>query len=576
MRPHRLWTIAGILLIAVATMAATRPLTGVRAASAAPAVSAAHAASTSQHAAIDCEYGLCAEVANPADVFGTNYVGHDEPSAVFYSNAPGSGNHMTYSVRLPRDPSPANPNTPGKSYQFQLNGALWFGMALCATQSYPEQVSTCTPDSDSNIVDPAKSPNHPGTAFMELQFYPPGWVPWPTWQVAVGASGCDPTKWCAAMNIFSLAQDPVAGTSLNSTCAAHTGLEYVNFSFITKNGHTTAPANPVDSTTATFTPDPKKDLFMNSGDNLSVSLRDTPNGLQTIIKDRTTGQRGFMTASAANGFGQVKYDPTGTSCVNLPYNFHPMYSTSSEQTRVIWAAHTYNISFTSEIGHFENCTGPNSVPATPFGVDASGNPIACPTGNSEGFGSNTSPTDGDDNFCFPASEAMRIHITGCTDTNTGFDGLTYQPVWPDGNTALHPEPILFSSPQTGPGDSVNYPRVAFEADLPRIEFNTCDRTTGTGCTLIPTTDKNVPAAFYPYFSAFQHGDQSVRGNGGGGCVWAFGNTLPGANDFGKNAQYGSLLSSTYLAFGGGGSTIRGAGTARFRPPGPARPQLARS
>jgi hypothetical protein len=553
MRPHRLWTIAGILLIAAATMAATRPLTGVRAASAAPAVRTAQAASASQHAAINCEYGLCAEVANPADVFGTSYVGHDEPSAVFYSNAPGSGNHMTYSLRLPRDPSPANPNTPGKSYQFQLNGALWFGMALCATQSYPEQVSTCTPDSDSNIVDPAASPNHPGTAFMELQFYPPGWVPWPTWQVAVGASACDPTKWCAAMNIFSLAEDPVAGTFLNSTCAARTGIEYVNYAFITKNGHPTATPNPVQSTTATFTPDPKKDLFMNSGDNLSVSLGDTPNGLRAVIKDRTTGQRGFMTASAANGFGQVQYDPTGTSCVNQPYNFHPMYSTSSEQTRVIWAAHTYNISFTSEIGHFENCTGPNPIPATPFGVDASGNPIACPAGNSEGFGSNTSPTDGDDNFCFPASEALRIHINGCTDTNTGFDSLGYQPVWPDGNTALHPEPVLFSSPQTGPGDSVNYSRVAFEADLPRIEFNTCDRTTGTGCTLIPTTDKGAPAAFYPFFSAFQNGDQSVV-QGNGGCMWAFGNTLPGANDFGKNAQYGSLLSSTYLIFGGGGTS----------------------
>lgn len=557
MRPHRLWTIAGILLIAAATMAATRPVGGVSATSAAPAMRAAHAASASQHAAINCEYGLCTEVANPADVFGSDYVGHDEPSAVFYSNIPGAGNHMTYSLRLPHDPSPANPNTPGKSYQFQLNGALWFGMALCATQSYPEQVLTCTPNSDSNIVDPTVSSKHPGTAFLELQFYPPGWVPWPTWQVAVGASGCDPTKWCAAMNIFSLAQDPVNGTSLNSTCAARTGLEYVNFSFITKNGHTTAPANPVDSTTATFTPDPKKDLFMNSGDNLTVSMRDTPNGLRTVINDLTSGQSGSMTASAANGFGQVQYDPTGTSCVNLPYNFHPMYSTSSEQTRVIWAAHTYNISFTSEIGHFENCTGPNPIPATPFGVDSSGNPIACPTGNSEGFGSGTSPTDGDDNFCFPGTEAMRIHINGCTDTNTGFDGLTYQPVWPDGNTRLHPEPVLFSSPQTGPGDSVNYSRVAFEADLPRIEFNTCNRSTGVGCTLIPTTDKNTPAAFYPFFSAFQNGNQNVRGNGGGhgGCVWAFGNDLPGANNFGRNAQYGSLLSSTYLLFGGGGTTV---------------------
>jgi hypothetical protein len=512
--------------------------------------SAALAASPSPHASLKCEYALCAEVANPADVFGSEYVGHDEPSAVFYSNVPGSGNHMEYSLRLPRDPSAANPNTPGKSYEFQLNGSIWLGMALCDTQSYPEQVSTCTPDSDRNIVDPAVSPKHPGTAFLELQFYPPGWVPWPTWQVAVGASGCDPTRWCAAMNIFSLSEDPVAGTTQNATCAARTGLEYVNFAFVSKNGRTTAPANPVQSTTATFTPDPRNDLFMNSGDNLKVALHDTPNGLQAVIHDVTSGQTGSMTASAANGFGQVKYDPTGTSCVEIPYNFHPMYSTSSEQTRVIWAAHTSNVSFTSEIGHFENCTGPNPIPATPFGVDASGNPISCPAGNTEGFGSNVSPTDGDDNYCFPGTEALLVKISGCTDSNTGFDGLDYQPVWPDGNRALHPQPFLFSSPLTGPFSNTNYSRVAFEANLPRIE-STCNRTTGAGCTLIPTTDKGTPAAFYPFFSAFQNG---VRNEQRGGCVWAFGNHLPGANDFGRNAQYGSLLSSTYLAFGGGGAT----------------------
>jgi hypothetical protein len=544
MKLRRLVAIPGTALLVGATLAT---------ANLAPAAPAA--ASTGQHAGINCQYSsMCAEVANPAEVFGSEYVGHDEPSAVFYSNVPGSGNHMAYSLRLPRDPSPAKPNTPGKSYQFELNGAIWLGMAMCDTQSYPEQVSTCTPNSDSNIVDPAVSPKHPGTAFMELQFYPPGWVPWPTWQVAVGASGCDPTKWCAAMNIFSLAEDPVAGTTLNAACAARTGLEYVNFAFISKNGRTMAPANPVDSTTATFTPDRKKDLFMNSGDNLSVSLRDTPNGLRAVINDLTSGQTGSMTASAANGFGQVQYAPTGTSCVNIPNDFHPMYSTSSEQTRVIWAAHTYNISFTSEIGHFENCTGPNPIPATPFGVDASGNPIACPAGNSEGFGSGTSATDGDDDFCFPGTEALRIHVNGCTDTNTGFDSLGYQPVWPDGNRKLHPQPILFSSPRTGPGDGVNYSRVGFEADLPRIE-GTCNRSTGAGCTLIPTTDKGTPAAFYPFFSAFQNGVQDEQGNGG--CVWGFGNNLPGATtDFGRNAQYGSLLSSTYLAFGGGGATIQ--------------------
>ena len=169
---------------------------------------------------LNCEYSsVCAEVADPANVFGDEYVGHDEPSLLFYSKKPGSGSRMQYNLSLPRDPSPSHPNTPGKSYQFQLNGAFWFGMALCDTQSYPEQISTCPASSDSNIVNPAVSPKHPGTAFLEMQFYPPGWIPWPTWAVAVGASGCDPTKWCAALNIDSLSEDPVNGTTQNATCA---------------------------------------------------------------------------------------------------------------------------------------------------------------------------------------------------------------------------------------------------------------------------------------------------------------------------------------------------------------------
>jgi hypothetical protein len=510
---------------------------------AARAPATAQAPAASPHMAVNCAYSaLCAEVANPSEVFGSEYVGHDEPSLVFYSNKPGSGNHMQYSLRLPHDPSAQNPLT--KSYQFELNGALWFGMALCDTTSYPNTVSTCKPNSDSNIVDPAVSPNHPGTAFLELQFYPPGWVPWPTWAVAVGASSCDPTKWCAAMNIFSVSENPVTGQLQNPTCAAKTGIEYFNFAFVTRNGVSQAPANPVDSTLTTFTPDPAKDLFMNSGDNLSVGLQDTADGVQAVIKDRTTGQTGSMTASKANGFAHIKFDPTGTSCTAIPYNFHPMYSTSSPQTRVIWAAHTYNIAFSDEIGHFEDCNGPTPIPSTPFGVDSAGNPIACPAGNVEGRGANQSPTDGDDNFCFPGSQALAIHVNGCTDTNTGFDNLSYQRVWPDGNTRLHPQPILFGSPLTGPHDNVNYTRTAFEADLPRIE-GTCDRTTGVGCTLIPTTDKGTPVAFYPFFSAFQSGS----------CKWGFGANLPGATtNFGRNAQYGSLLHTTYLVFGGGGAS----------------------
>jgi hypothetical protein len=561
--------ITGTLLAVSGTMAAAGASTTALASAVAPAVTtvhAAHAAAASQHMSLNCEYSsVCAEVADPTSVFGDEYVGHDEPSLLFYSNKPGSGNRMQYSLSLPRDPSADHPNTPGKSYQFELNGAFWFGMALCDTQSYPEQISTCPADSDSNIVDPAVSPNHPGTAFLEMQFYPPGWIPWPTWAVAVGASGCDPTKWCAALNIDSLSEDPVNGTFQNATCASRVGLEYVNFAFITKNGVAQAPANPVDSTLSTFTPDAAKDLFMNSGDRLGVALKDTPDGLKVVINDKTTGQAGSMTASAVNGFAQVKYDPTGTSCTAIPYNFHPMYGTSSEQTRVIWAAHTYNVSFADEIGHFDYCNGPTPIPATPFGVDSSGNPIACPAGDTEGAGATASPTDGDDIFCFPGTEALLVKVNGCTFTNSGFDGASYLPIWPDGNTFLHPTPIKFSSPLTGRNFNVNYQRMGFEADLPRIE-GTCNRTTGAGCTLIPTTDQGTPAAFYPYFSAFnQHGQ-------GHGCLWAIGSDLPGSSgNFGRNAQYGSLLSTTYLAFGGGGSTVNFFNNFRqIRSPNPCR------
>ncbi len=525
------------------------------------AAGAGPAGAATQNVHINCaESSLCPEVGNYAEVFGPNYyVGHDEPTATFYSKRPGSGNNTRYVFTLPKDPSPSNPNS--KSYMFQLNGALWFGMALCDTQSYPEQVSTCPPDSDSNILDPSVSPKHSGTAFTELQFYPPGWVEWPAFQIAVGAGSCDPTKWCAAMNVFSLLEDPVAGTLQNDTCAAKVGIETFEFAFVTRNGKSHAPANPLDATLATYTPDPTKDLFMNSGDRIQVTMHDTPHGIQADLVDLDTHQRGSMTASPANGFAQFQYDPTGSSCNAIPYAFHPMYSTSSEQTRVIWAAHSNSIGFTDEIGHWQHCTG-TPVPATPFGEDAQGNPITCPTTNTETDGEFS---DGDDDFCFPASSSSLVQLQGCTDTNVGFDGVSYQRVWPDGSR-LHPTPIQFTSPTTGPGYRSNYERAALEADLPRIEAppagaNNCDRTTGAGCTLIPLDDEGQPAAFYPYFTnAVSQGHRNGFSGHGfdehGQCVWQFGTSIRGVttNDFGKNAGYGSLLANPYLIFGGGGAS----------------------
>ena len=505
------------------------------------ATSSARAANASTaHSHIDCAAGAitCSEVWDSEAVFGEGkYIGHDEPSTLFYSNVPGSGNQMSYRLTLPQDPSPTNPTKAGKSFNFELHPAFWFGMAMCDTQSYPEQISTCSPDSDTNIVDPAISPKHAGTAFMEMQFYPPGWVAWPA------GNSCDATKWCAALNIDSLSENPVTGQFLNNTCAAKTGVEYVNFAFMTKNGvpQPGSPPNPVNATINTFTPNPSADLFMNSGDNLTVAMHDTPVGLQIVINDQTTGQSGSMTTSKANGFGQVQFDPTGTSCNNIPYSFHPMYSTSSEKTRVPWAAHSYNIAFSDEIGHFDFCNAVSGGVCTGL----------------EGIRNDQEPTDGDDLNCFSSSASTLVKVRGCANfaaVNQGFDGVPYQPLWPDGNTSLRPTPIKFSSPLTGSGYNVQYSRVAFEADLPRIENPAvCDRFTGVGCTLIPSTDDPslsgtgfAPAAFYPFFS--------IK-NVGGQCVWQIGNHIPGnISDFGQNAQYGTLLNITYTTVGGGPTT----------------------
>ena len=188
---------------------------------------------------------------------------------------------------------------------------------------------------------------------------------------------------------------------------------------------------------------------MNQGDHLKMTIGDTPNGVKVAINDLTTGQSGSMTASKANGFAQIKFDPNGTSCKAIPYNFHPMYKTSSTKTRVTWAAHAFNIGFDSEIGHFQFCTGPKPIPATPFGLLPNGNPTVCPKGNNEGRGLNATPADGDDAFCFPAKEAPVFKVAGCTFTNTEFDGASYQRLWANGNTTMHPTPFQFSSPVTG-------------------------------------------------------------------------------------------------------------------------------
>src|SRR5215472_6268730 len=174
-------------------------------------------------------YPYCASsnstCADPAAGQPGRYVGHDEPSVEYKSGVPGSGNDMTYTFTLPKDPAqqPNASGAGGTTWNFELRATFWFGLTMCDNQSAPEFTTACTPDSDANNLvgsNPKASDyigRHPGTAFMELQFYGPGYVP------QFEGFGCAAKVYCAAMTIDSrtLDMNHGAGTGTENTAACN-------------------------------------------------------------------------------------------------------------------------------------------------------------------------------------------------------------------------------------------------------------------------------------------------------------------------------------------------------------------
>lgn len=495
---------------------------------------------------------LCTEANDRWSVNGYTYVsGHDEPSLLFYSTTPGSGNSSDYQLTLPTDPAtpPAQDGT-GGTWSFMLHPAFWFGMAMCDNQSAPDPGKPCPADSDANIYT-STNPHSakymgltPGQAYMEMQFYPPGWG-----NVGSGVScGPDNTQWCAALTIDSFSQNSNTGRYNNDACLSEAGVEYVNYAMITKSGHSQAPADPLDQTLATYETGPDT-LEMNSGDRLTVDMHDTPAGFQVVIHDLTTGQTGSMTASVANGFGHPLYQPNSSTCTDQQYAFHPMFSTSGPTTRVLWAAHSYNVAYSDEVGHFEYC---NAADAYGYCDWNTGYPNPTDqTWDDDDYGCYTDPVVSSAGTLVPS-------FTGCLASDDDFDGPEYQTGnWPGtgGNPSLVTTPIRFTSPLfTAPGRSglTNYSQVAFETDLPRIEgsdfstnndcqrhvSNPSDPNPGAGC-----VDPPNGATFYPIYTTTTAPD--------GSCIWQEGGgNIPGTTDnFGGTsaAEYGGLLLSNYPA-----------------------------
>jgi len=528
--------LAALSLLSIPLLAA-----GALPASAASAASAAASqAKVLKDTAGSIDEPLCqSNKSTCVDAAGTiagKYVGHDEPSVLFKSGRPGSGNDMTYTITLPKDPK-TQPNASGaggSTWNFQLRPTFWFGLTLCDTESAPEFTKTCKPDSDGNNL-VGSNPNapdyigkHPGNAFMELQFYGPGYVP------QFEGFGCTAHQYCAAMTIDSLGLNQNTGVANTKACNNFIlgGEEPINWAYITRNGVSQAPANPLF--TGTFTnpnfsavnPDVNKDLLMNPGDRIRFHMHDTSAGFRVDMTDLSTGKHGSMTASTANGFAHVLYTPNSGTCQSAPYAFHPEYSTANPRGNT-WSAHTYNVAMSDEIGHFENC----------LAIDANGNCTSA--------GAQDPSLDADDTGCVPGADSTVVKINGCFAADGDYDGQSYRKDWPGTNPnpfldrALHPTPVLFTSPLTR---GKNYSTVAFETDLPRIEAADsqanppfCDRVTGANCVNPP-----AGAQFYPFFTTtFRHGV----------CNWQQGGRfIPGTvNKFGgsSTAEFGPLLRTLY-------------------------------
>lgn len=497
----------------------------------------------------NCEdpYSLCAERQDNRSSdpqYKGKYIGHDEPALLFYSNVPGSGNNNVYKIRLPKDPATyptdANPQGTGSPtvWNFQLHPAFWFGMAMCDTQSFPEFTNVCVPDTDANIFDsgdpssPKYIGKHPGTAFMEMQFYPPGWVVSP-----------DQTHYSAALNIDSFTLNPLGPKGPvpnNPSCLSQIGQEPVNFAMITVDGKAQAPADPLSNDPNRHAVIPGKTFLMNPGDTLIVTLKDTKDGFRVIVNDVTTGKTGSMTASIANGFAQVVYAPTATTCTSNPYAFHPMYATSGPHTRVPWTAHSFNVAFSDEIGHFNYCDVQDNSIFPGIG--------ACVDSPVETEIVDKSHHEIDDFVCVDTASSVPFGalqpLGGCVDSDQDFDGVPYHHAWagsgtdPFGFSAV-PQAIRLTSPKFRPaagGALTDYTRVAFEADIPAVEAaTTCNPATGAGCVNPPPG-----ALFYPIYTTTKQAGQ---------CWWQLGGgSIPGTvNNFGGSSatEYKELEGSVY-------------------------------
>ena len=338
---------------------------------------------------------------------------------------------------------------------------------------------------------------------------------------------------------------------------------------------------------STFLPNANT-LQFNQGDVLQISVSDPPQGFTAVIRDLTTHQTGYMTASASNGFMNTNIN----TCDGTPYTFHAEFSTASATNQVPWAADLAGGPLlVQEIGHSEVCSslanqdpyavgysdgssyvdndvydtcvggsegnqvgmgpcapsGPGILCQNPLTQGPYGTPVGCPSVYAD-TGLHCEFANG---FCFPEGSRI-VQVDGVNaaawsddnqcfsdrwqNGNLTFNGLSYQrSAWPSASPD-HPTSFDFVGPFLASGQP--YAQIQFETDISGSAF-LCDTNNGAGCVVPP-----ISAHFYPYYTL---GSQpSALGSKLTSCVWNFGGSLPNTvENFGGDQEYGSSDLSRY-------------------------------
>jgi hypothetical protein len=229
--------------------------------------------------------------------YGKTCYGHDEPAIDPVSNVPGSGQDITWTIKLPTS-----------SYRrplLDLGPTFWIGATLSDSSSLADSV------------------------FSELQFYPDSSL--------APQTGTDINSACTQFG-FNVNPDP----GVWSVCDFSWGLYPA-----TGGGYNELPAyvSVLDQGTS------GQPLYLHSGDVIKVHIFDSGDAnkdAEQVITDVTTGQTGtlIMNSNSVTGAGSGVNPTTGDGPLTLPY------STNTTNNAMPWGVVDGTpFAFSWEIGH---------------------------------------------------------------------------------------------------------------------------------------------------------------------------------------------------------------------------------